>query len=34
MTLTEAWMGKWRKWYFALAILSALFLLESFTPFL
>jgi hypothetical protein len=27
-------MGKWRRLYFALAILSALFLLESLHPFL
>lgn len=26
-------MGKWRRLYFALAVLSALFLLESFRPF-
>jgi len=26
-------MGKWRKLYFALALLSALFLLESLRPF-
>lgn len=34
MTLAELRMGKWRKWYFALALLSALFLLESLHPFL
>jgi hypothetical protein len=30
---SERRMGKWRKLYFALAVLSALFLLESFSPF-
>lgn len=34
MTSAELRMGKWRRWYFALALLSALFLLESLRPFL
>jgi hypothetical protein len=34
MTSAEHRMGKWRKWYFGLAVLSALFLLESFYPLL
>jgi hypothetical protein len=34
MTSAEHRMGKWRKVYFGLAVLSALFLLESFYPFL
>ena len=34
MTSAERRMGKWKKWYFGLALVSALFLLESFSPFL
>jgi hypothetical protein len=33
MTSTELGMGKWRKVYFGLAIVSAIFLLETFHPF-
>jgi hypothetical protein len=32
MTLTEHRMGKWRKFYFALAFLSAVFLFGSLLP--
>ncbi len=34
MTSVKHRMGKWRKLYFGLAVLSALFLLESFYPLL
>jgi hypothetical protein len=33
MTSAELRMGKWRKVYFGLAIVSAIFLLETFHPF-
>ena len=34
MTSAERRMGKWKKCYFGLAIVSALFLLQSFSFFL